>query len=201
MSELQVGKRLIHKEHLGLANDCSPHGDSLTLTSGKSLGLAIQIIDQIKNFSGLYDALMDFILGNAGNFKRKSHILFNGHMRIQSVILENHRNIAIFRLNVGNIDVTDVNMSFIYFFKTGKHSQRRRFSASGRSYENKKLAVLNLHAEVIHGRSIITGIDSTHMIKNYLCHFFNPFIGRYVPNDPSGRLLTTNTSVRGNPVS
>ncbi len=41
---VQVGKRFVHKEYLRITNDRTSHGNTLSLTTGKSLRLTIQKI-------------------------------------------------------------------------------------------------------------------------------------------------------------
>jgi hypothetical protein len=62
-------------------------------------------------------------------------------MWVQSVVLEHHRNIAIFWWNTGDITVTNENLASVYFFQTGKHSESCGFTTTGWPNQYKKFAV------------------------------------------------------------
>ena len=44
-----------------------------------------------------FTLLIDFGLGNLSQLQTKSHVIIYGHMRIQSVVLENHRDVSVLR--------------------------------------------------------------------------------------------------------
>ena len=97
---IQVGKRLVHKEYLRAADNCTTHGNTLSLTTGKSLRLTVKKRCQVKNLGSFLNHLVDFILRNLSQFKSESHVIINRHMRIQSIVLEYHCNIPVLRLHI-----------------------------------------------------------------------------------------------------
>ena len=68
---IEVRQRLIHEEDLRLTNDCTAHGHALTLTTGQSLRLAVEVLGQIQDLSGLLDALANLFLRGAGDLQAK----------------------------------------------------------------------------------------------------------------------------------
>ena len=76
---VQVGQRLIHEEDLRLTNDCTAHGHALTLTTGQSLRLTIEVLGQVEDLSGLLDALADLVLRSAGDLQG---LLFSGSVKV-----------------------------------------------------------------------------------------------------------------------
>ena len=68
---VQVRQRLVHEEHLGLTNDRAAHGDALTLATGHSLGLAVQVGLQVEDLRGFFNALVDLLLGHARDLQAK----------------------------------------------------------------------------------------------------------------------------------
>ena len=69
-------------------------------------------------------------------------------MRVQRVVLEHHRYIAVFRRDIVYILVAYVKLALGYLLKSRYHTEGRRFSASGGTDEDKKLLVLYLKVEV-----------------------------------------------------
>ena len=69
-------------------------------------------------------------------------------MRIQSVVLEYHRDISVFRRNVVHQFVADEQLAFRDFFQAGDHSQSGGFTTTGRTYQDDKLFVFDFQGEV-----------------------------------------------------
>ena len=76
-------------------------------------------------------------------------------MRIQCIVLEDHRDIAVLRGNI--IDQFPVNVEFAAgnFFETCHHTQGRRLSASGRSDQHDKLLIIDMEVKVMHCRNLV----------------------------------------------
>ena len=70
---------------------------------------------------------MGFALKIAGVSKeeREAHVLCHGHVWVESVVLEDHCDVAVFWWNVGYVAVTDKDVAFVNLFKTCKHAQGR----------------------------------------------------------------------------
>ena len=68
---IKVGQRLIHEEDLRLTDDCTAHGHALTLATGQSLRLTIEVLGQVEDLSGLLDALADLFLRVPAIFRAK----------------------------------------------------------------------------------------------------------------------------------
>ncbi len=62
-------------------------------------------------------------------------------MRVQRVVLEHHRAVAIFRLEVIDDPVSDADRARADLFEARDHSQQRRLSASRRSHQHDELAI------------------------------------------------------------
>ena len=97
---IQVGQRLIHQEYLGATHDSTSHSNTLSLTTGKSLGLTVKELLQIQDLGSFSYHLVNLSFGNFSKFKAECHIVIYRHVRIQSVALEYHRDISVFRLYV-----------------------------------------------------------------------------------------------------
>ena len=69
-------------------------------------------------------------------------------MRIQCVVLEYHRDIAVFRYDIVDQLAVDIQFAFRNFFQSRDHTQSRRFSASGRSDEYDKFFILNVQIKI-----------------------------------------------------
>ncbi|MNW62481.1 hypothetical protein D3C74_406200 [compost metagenome] len=77
----------------------------------------------IKDFSRFTYTFVDLVFFNLTQFQTKRHVLIYAHMRIQGIGLEYHRDIAVFRCNIINDTVTDIEFTFRNFLKACDHTQ------------------------------------------------------------------------------
>ena len=179
---IEVRERLIHEEDLRLTDDCTAHGHALALATGQCLRLAE--LGEVEDLSGLLDALADLFLRGAGDLQGEAHVVGDGHVRVQSIVLEHHGDVAILRLHRGDVLATDEDAALVDLFEAGEHTEGGRLAATGRTDEHEELAILDIEIQVIHRRLVVARVDTRDVIENDFCHFVHPFIGRYGPNDP-----------------
>ena len=119
---VQVGQRLIHEEDLRLTDNCAAHCHTLTLTTGKCLRLTIQVGLQVEDACCFLNALSNLSLGGACDLQCEAHVLANGHVWVQSVVLEHHCDVAVLRLYVGDVLIANEDTAGVHVFKTCEHS-------------------------------------------------------------------------------
>ena len=90
-------------------------------------------------------------------------------MRIERVVLEHHRDIAVLRGNVVDDRAIDGDLAAGDLFKTGDHSQCRRFSAARRAYEAHEFLVFNFDIGVIYRHHLFI-VHLADIFKNYFGH-------------------------------
>ena len=151
---VQIGQRLVHQEHLRAAHDRAAHRHPLALPAGQVFGFAIQIRLQVKQFRRGQHPFADLGLRSLGDLQREPHVLRDRHVRIQGVVLKDHRDVAILGIDVGDVAVADPDHPGIQRFQSGHHPQRRRLAASGWPDQNDELAIADHKVEVIQGGSI-----------------------------------------------
>jgi len=166
---VEVGKRFVHKEDLGLTNDGAAERNALSLTTGKSLGLTVEQVLDVEDAGSFLNALVDLGLGGLAELKTESHVIINSHVRIQGVVLENHGDVAILGRYVVYELIADVEFAVGDLFKTRDHSQSGGFSAAGRTYENDKFLIFDVQAEIAYS-SYAAGINLVNVFQSYACH-------------------------------
>ena len=70
-------------------------------------------------------------------------------MRVQSIGLKHHRDVAVFRQNFGHVALTDIDPASRRRFQSGKDPQRRGFTGTRRAQQNQKFAWLDLEVEFL----------------------------------------------------
>ena len=151
---IQVGQRLIEQEDGRVTDHGAAQSNTLTLTTGQSLRLTVEQVLNLQNLGSLADALVDLVLGHLAQLQTESHVLVNGHVRVQGVVLEDHRDVAVFRGNVVDQTVTDVHLTAGDLLQTGDHTQGGGLAAAGRTDENDKFLVGDLKAEIGNSNNI-----------------------------------------------
>ena len=94
----------------------------------------------------------------------EGHVLVNGHVGVQSVVLENHGDIAVLGGNVVDQTVADVQFAFGDLFQTGDHAERRGLAAAGRADENDEFLILDVQAELLHCHDTLVGNLQVHLL-------------------------------------
>ena len=164
---VQVGQWLVHKEDLWLAHDGAAHSHALALTTGQCLRLAVEVLGQVEGLRGLFHSLVDLGLVHAGDLQREAHVLAHGHVRVQGVVLEDHRDVAVLRADVGDVAVADADVAFIGVLETGEHAQRGRLTGAGRADEDEELPVRDFKVEFVDTRCGRTRVDARCVVVSY----------------------------------
>ena len=151
---VEVGQRLVEKEYLRFTDYCTTERDTLTLTAGKSFRLTGEKRFDAENGCGFTHAGIYFLGIYFAQFKTERHIVVNGHVRIQSVVLEHHRYIAVLRIGVVYQLIVDVKLARGDFFQTGNHTQGGGLTATGRSDEYDKFFIVDFEVEVAYSLDV-----------------------------------------------
>ena len=170
---VEIGKGFIEEENTRLAHDRAADSHALSLPAGKGLGLAVKVVGDAENLSCIHHAAADFLLGSPPKFQSERHVVVNRHVWIERVVLENHRNVAVFRRNIVHPAVADKNISTRDFLQSRDHAQGGGFAATGRADEYNKFPVLDFEVEVAdrdHLAAFFRGIGFEDALECNLCH-------------------------------
>ena len=166
---IQVGQRLVKQEDGRVTNHCAAQSNTLALTTGQSLRLTVKQVLDFQDLSSFTNALVDVVLGHLTQFQAECHVLVHGHVRVQSVVLEHHGDVAVFRGNIVDQAVTDVHFALGDFFQTCDHTQGGGLTAAGRTDENDKFLISDFQVEILNG-SNIARIDFVNMTATNAGH-------------------------------
>ena len=166
---VEVGERLVEEEDLRITDDGAAERNALTLTTGQSLRLTGEQLLNAQDLSSFTNQLVDLVLRLLAQLQTERHVVIHGHVRIERVVLENHRDVAILRSNVIDQTVADVELALRDLFKARDHAQGGGLTAAGRTDQNDELLILDVEAEVGNG-SNIARVDLVDVIKLQACH-------------------------------
>ena len=127
---IEIGERLIKQENAAVLGQSAGHGDTLALTARERAGLAVEEFGQANHLSDLFDLGVDFCFRLLCQTQGKRDILGDVHMRVERIVLKDHRQITLFGFEVTDRLVVDVNLAFRDRFKSCDHPQCGGFSAT-----------------------------------------------------------------------
>ena len=161
---VKVRERLVHQKNLGVAHDGAADGHALPLTAGKRLGLAVEILGDIKDLRRFAHTAVDLVvrhffkvrfavrvrLRDLLELEREGDVFVDGHVRIKRIVLEDHGDVAILGRNVVHQLTADGELAAADLLETCNHAQRGGFSAAARADEHDELLVGHVDAEILY---------------------------------------------------
>ena len=78
-------------------------------------------------------------------------------MRVEGVVLEHHRHVAVLGILAGDVGLADADRTLVDLLETGEHPQRGGLAAPRGTHEDEELAVVDLEVEVVHGGTLAPG--------------------------------------------
>jgi hypothetical protein len=106
---------------------------------------------EVEDASRVLHLLVDLLLVHTAKAEREAHVLAHGHVRIQRIVLEDHRDVAVLRGELVHHIAADLELAVRDVLEAGDHAQRRRLAAAGGPDKDHELAVLDVEAQVPHG--------------------------------------------------
>ncbi len=127
---IEVRERLVEQEGLRLAHDRAAHRHALPLAAGELCRLPLEQLGEPEELGDLGDAAGDLGLVGTPGLQPVTEVLAHGHVRVQGVGLEDHRDVAILRREVRDVALADRDLPVGHLFEARDHAQERRFPAS-----------------------------------------------------------------------
>src|SRR5215471_1919369 len=79
----------------------------------------------------------------------KSHVVVDGHVGIEGIILEDHGDIAIFGIHIIDYAISDVNLTFTGIFQASNHAQDGTLATARGPYQYKELFVRDIYVDIV----------------------------------------------------
>src|SRR5262249_45145724 len=138
------------QENLGVAHDRPPHRDTLALPSRQLRGLAAEQRAEAEDLGGGFDLALDRRSVDAREFEREAEILCDGHLGIERVVLEHHRDVTILRLQRIDYAPVDGNDAARYVFEPRDHPQQSRLAAARGAHQYDEFAVGDVDVDAMY---------------------------------------------------
>ena len=155
---VQVREGLVHQEDPGLADDDPPQGDALALTARERPGLSVEQVLDAQYLRRRPHALFDDVPGDLAELQAERHVVVDGHMRVEGVVLEHHGDVPVLGAEPVHQGAVDVELPLADVLEPGDHPQGGALSAAGGSDQHDELPVVDGQVEVLDGDDA-PGID------------------------------------------
>jgi hypothetical protein len=88
----------------------------------------------------------------ARDLQREAHVLGDGHVRVQRVVLEDHRDVPVPRRHPRDVLLADHDLTAVEGLEPGEHAQVGGLPAPGGTDQHEELPVRDLQVERVDGR-------------------------------------------------
>ena len=152
---VEVRQRLVHQERVRLAHDRAPHRHALPLAARQRPRLSLEELLDLERRGSILDPPRDVRLRQFAKLQPEREILLDGHVWIQRVVLEDHRDVSLFRRQVVDDLVVDAKLSVGDLLQAGGHPQSGRLAAARRTDHHHQLAVRDRQIELGDGQRAV----------------------------------------------
>ena len=152
---VQVGKRLVQADDLGVVDQGAGDGHALLLAAGELRHLAGQLLlGQVHLRGHFLHPAVDVGLVHLFDPHTKGDVLIHAHGGEQGVVLEHHADVALFHGHVGNILALHRHGAQRGLNKAGDGAQRGGFAAAGGPQEGVKFALFHVNVDILQRRKV-----------------------------------------------
>jgi hypothetical protein len=146
---VEVRERLVVEEDLRIADDRPAHRDALALPARELARIALEQRRQGEDLGGAADLLLDRRLVLLREHQREGEVLAHRHVRIERVVLEHHRDVALLRRHVVDAALADADLARADLLEAGDHPQQRRLAAPRRADQHRERAVGDVDVDAV----------------------------------------------------
>ena len=146
---IEVAQRLVHQEDGRLPHDRTAKGDPLPLAPAELSRLPTQERLDLEQLGGPVHPVDDFALRKPRVLQREGHVPVDGHVRIQRITLEHHRDVPFLRIQIVHQAIPDVDLSSVRLFEPSDASEGRRLATARGAEEDDEFLVAHLQVQVL----------------------------------------------------
>ena len=152
---VEVGQRLVEQEHLRVADDGPADRDALALAARELARLALEQLLDAEDLGGVLHALLDLGLGELAHLQPERHVVVDGHVRVERVVLEHHRDVPVLGRQVVDHAVADVDLAGRDLLQPRHHPQGGGLAAAGGADQDHELLVPDVQVHVLDGVHLV----------------------------------------------
>jgi hypothetical protein len=171
---VEVRQRFVEQEGLGFTDQRPSHRDPLPLATRQLGGLAVEQLGDPEDVADLVDPAVDLRLGRLALAQSVGEVLAHAHVRVERVVLEHHRDVALARSLLGDDLAPHPDVTRGGLVQAGQQAERRALPAAGGPHEDHELAVGDEEVELLE-RDHTVGVALGHLAVLDFGHCSQPF--------------------------
>ena len=152
-----------------MADDRATHRDALALAARELCRLALETLGESEDPGRLGNSLGDLLLGHLAQSQREADVVGDGHVRVERVVLEDHRDVALLRRQVVDDLPAESHDSGGDVLEAGDHPQDRRLATAGGADEHHQLTVVDRQVDPVNGLEAVR-VDLLDVLELDGCH-------------------------------
>jgi hypothetical protein len=86
-------------------------------------------------------------------------------VRVERVVLEHHRDVAVLRRDVRDVAVADEDAARVDLFEAREHAEGRGLATAGGTDENEEFPVADLEVELVDGGTSAPGVQARCVVE------------------------------------
>jgi hypothetical protein len=173
-----------------MAHDGATQRHALALAARELARLALQEVADAEDVGRLVDALLDLGPREFAHLEAERHVVVHAHVRVERVVLEHHRDVAVHGCQVVHHRAVDGDVAGADRLEPGNHPQRRGLAAPRRADEHHELLVADLQVHIydgVHGVIELVDVfedDLPHTRSPASCSTCTPCLGVRLQSQP-----------------
>jgi len=173
---VQVRERLVEEEDLGVADDGAADRHALALAARELPRLPLEQLLDPQQSCRLPHPRLDLGLGELPHLEPERHVVVDGHVRVEGVVLEDHGNVAVLGGQVVHEALADVDLPRRDLLEAGDHPEGGGLPAPRRADEDHELLVPDVEVHVLDRVHLIELL--VQILQHDLCHRQASWAGR-----------------------
>jgi hypothetical protein len=161
---VEVRERLVEQEGCGLAHQRAAHRDALPLAARELARRALEQRREREQLRHARDALRALSRGHAAHLQREGQVLAHREVRVERVVLEHHRDVALLRRERAHVPAADADRAARRRLEAGQQAQHGGLAAARGPHQCHQLAVRDLEREVAE-RDDAARVDLLHALE------------------------------------
>src|SRR5262245_15365478 len=146
-----------------------------TMAARELPGLALEELLDAQDVGRLLHALLDLGLGELPHLQAEGHVVVDGHVGIEGVVLEDHGDVAVLGGQVVDHALTDGDLAGGDLLQAGHHAQGRQLATARRAHQHDELLVADVEVDVLDRVYLVVLL--VQILHQYLRHGCSPSMG------------------------
>ena len=147
---VKIAERFVEEEDERLLDKGSTERHPLLLPARKLGRSAVQEVRDVEHLGHRCDAIGDLGDAPATELEREADVLEDGHVRVERIVLEDHRHPPLIRRHPRDVLIAQQDPSSIGLVQTGDEIEGRALAAAGRAQERHEGTFRDLEIQVVH---------------------------------------------------